>query len=278
MGTRGLYGFRKNGIDKTTYNHWDSYPSWLGLKVADFCCNHSMEDLHKICDGIILVDRDSAPTEKQINDCINNGFCDLEVGNQSTTDWYCLLRNCQGDLESLASHKDSAYMINYCHFIKESLWCEYAYIINLDDGVLEYWEGFQKQPQEGNRYGTEPSDDYYPCKLILTFPLDGITNPEQIIKMMELGNNVDQFKEIMEQYSQFNLTLVEASELGSRTILSIWDSLHNAVDCEARKNGCLDDDNKEDFNYELYGEDMLKCDKYFKFESSGRIIRYEITK
>jgi len=30
MGTRGAYGFRKNGIDKVTYNHFDSYPEQLG--------------------------------------------------------------------------------------------------------------------------------------------------------------------------------------------------------------------------------------------------------
>ena len=35
MGTRGLYGFRKNGIDKLTYNHLDSYPDWLGKKVVE---------------------------------------------------------------------------------------------------------------------------------------------------------------------------------------------------------------------------------------------------
>ncbi len=32
MSTRGLYGFRKNEQDKTTYNHSDSYPDWLGRK------------------------------------------------------------------------------------------------------------------------------------------------------------------------------------------------------------------------------------------------------
>lgn len=30
MSTRGIYGFRKNGEDKLTYNHYDSYFSYLG--------------------------------------------------------------------------------------------------------------------------------------------------------------------------------------------------------------------------------------------------------
>ena len=36
MGTRGLYGFRKNGVDKVTYNHWDSYPDGLGKQILRF--------------------------------------------------------------------------------------------------------------------------------------------------------------------------------------------------------------------------------------------------
>ena len=45
MSTRGLYGIRKNGVDKCTYNHSDSYPSWLGRKVLEFCANNTIENL-----------------------------------------------------------------------------------------------------------------------------------------------------------------------------------------------------------------------------------------
>ena len=40
MGTRGLYGFRKNGVDKVTYNHYDSYPEYLGRNILEFIRNH----------------------------------------------------------------------------------------------------------------------------------------------------------------------------------------------------------------------------------------------
>lgn len=33
MGTRGMYGFYRNGVTKATYNHFDSYPEWLGKKL-----------------------------------------------------------------------------------------------------------------------------------------------------------------------------------------------------------------------------------------------------
>ncbi len=187
MGTRGSYGFRKNGVDKLTYNHWDSYPDYLGRKVVEFCMNHSVEEMKKIFDIIYMVDESDIPTEKQIKECIDNGFSDFSVSSGKSTDWYCLLRNCQGDLECLANIKPNsyAYMINNNDFITDSLFCEYAYIINLDDEVLEFYEGFQKEPQVGNRYGNEEIRGYYPCKLTLTIPLSEIYDVNKIIQMME---------------------------------------------------------------------------------------------
>lgn len=88
--------------------------------------------------------------------------------------------------------KESCVLIDGIDFIKDSLFCEYAYIINLDDEVLEFWKGFQKTPQKGNRYGTESykpyegcSHEYYPCKLSLTFPLKEIDDADKIVEMME---------------------------------------------------------------------------------------------
>ena len=33
MGTRGLLGFIIKGKKKGSYNHWDSYPSGLGMEI-----------------------------------------------------------------------------------------------------------------------------------------------------------------------------------------------------------------------------------------------------
>ena len=276
MGTRGLYGFRKNGIDKTTYNHFDSYPDWLGRNVIEFCKNHSVHEMNNIFDKIIMVDRDNTPTEEQINECIKNGCSDFSVSTGQKTDWYCLLRNCQGDLECLARAENHAYMEDNRNFIKDSLFCEYAYIINLDDEVLEFYEGFQKHPQNDNRYGTEPNDDgYYPCKLSLIFSLNEIDNIDKIVKMMELGADADDIYETMELTSDYDLTSEEAREVGDKKIISIWDCIEDAAEAEARNLGYLTDDNERYFNLELYGEDMLENGNYMELEDSGRVIYYE---
>jgi len=175
MSTRGLYGFRKNGVDKTTYNHFDSYPSGLGETVVRFCMTHSADSMRDMFDKIILVTENVPPTEEQINRCVSAGWYNGDVSTQTTHEWYCLLRELQGELDKLYEayeNDDPIYMIDDHTFIQDSLFCEHAYIINLDTGMLEYWQGFQHEPQLGNRYGEERDGKYYPCALMCEFPLD----------------------------------------------------------------------------------------------------------
>lgn len=182
MSTRGLYGFRKGGIDKTTYNHSDSYPEWLGEKISKFCAAVTPEQMSAFFDRIIMVDEESTPTKEQQDYCTAAGWYNPYVGEKSPAHWYNLLRELQGNMAELdkavRSDKDF-YMIDSSEFIKDSLFCEYAYIVNLDTGMLEFWKGWQKVPQEGNRYGVEPRMEeglrdvtkYYPCRLALEIPL-----------------------------------------------------------------------------------------------------------
>ena len=191
MSTMGLYGFRKNGQDKTTYNHGDSYPDWLGKEIVNFCHNNSVATIRKICDNIEMINKNIPPTKEQIKLCVDAGFYDSSVGSQSKEDWYCLLRGLQGNLEELkknALDKGKVFMLDNHDFIKDSMLCEYAYIINLDTEKLEFWIGFQQSPQKSNRYGETP-DAYgcYPCRLAAEFPLQKINDPDEIVHIM---NNI----------------------------------------------------------------------------------------
>lgn len=136
MGTRGLIGFRRGGVDKLTYNHFDSYPEYLGEKVLQFIVQYR-EELDSIFDKIVLVNETDKPTQEQIEACKN--YTNLGVSTGSCEDWYCLLRNAQGDLSCYAN--GLKYMIDNHDFINDTLFCEYAYIINLDTKCLEYYGG-----------------------------------------------------------------------------------------------------------------------------------------
>lgn len=178
MGTRGCYGFRKNGMDKLTYNHFDSYPDCLGHTMVKFCKATSISELNEIFDKLILVNESAKPTAEQIKEC--KQYYDGNVSRKTVEDWYCLLRNAQGDLD--AYKNGLKYMIDNCGFIKDSLWCEYAYIINLDTEELEFWVGDQDKPDIYNRYGVERDGNYYPCKMMASYPLATISLNEYSVQ------------------------------------------------------------------------------------------------
>lgn len=191
MGTRGCYGFRKNGADKLTYNHFDSYPDGLGTNMVKFCKETSIDEMHEIFDRLILVSRDVPPTKEQIVECI--GYYDGRVSERKPEDWYCLLREAQG--EPTTYKRGLRYMIDDNDFIKDSLFCEYAYIINLDTNCLEFWLGFQHDFDIDNRYGTEPMHGkYYPCKMMSEYPLESMIDQsvEEIIKDMEKNSGYEE--------------------------------------------------------------------------------------
>jgi hypothetical protein len=178
MGTRGIYGFHKNGTDKLTYNHWDSYPVGLGKDIIEFLRQTSIKELNTIFDQIILVDEDSKPTPEIIKECIQ--YADLRVANRSNYNWYCLLRKTQGDLNCY--RYGLQYMIDSKEFIKDSLFCEWGYIINLDTNMLEIYKGFRERPNSyNNRYGINNPQElaqidkhYYACEPVVCFDLDNI--------------------------------------------------------------------------------------------------------
>lgn len=178
MGTRGCYGFRKNGADKLTYNHFDSYPDCLGHTMVKFCKATSISELNEIFDKLILVNESAKPTAEQIKEC--KQYYDGNVSRKTVEDWYCLLRNAQGDLD--AYKNGLKYMIDNCGFIKDSLWCEYAYIINLDTEELEFWVGDQDKSDIYNRYGVERDGNYYPCKMMASYPLATISLNEYSVQ------------------------------------------------------------------------------------------------
>jgi hypothetical protein len=171
MSTRGIYGIRKNNVDKTTYNHSDSYPSGLGVQVVEFFADADLVKLGEVFDSIQLVKHDDIVTE-DIAETIPAELSNFEVnGGQKT--FYCYLRNAQGELSAYL--KGLKYMIDKHDFIADSLFCEWGYIVNLDTGKLEVWQGYQKSPTEGNRYGVTPNEDgYYPCKMVAEFTQEEI--------------------------------------------------------------------------------------------------------
>jgi hypothetical protein len=171
MSTRGFYGMRKNGVLKGSYNHSDSYPSYLGAALAKEIWKNRRNNLFFFAKGferVELVKNDSEPTKAQIAKCLKAGVVNKGVGNQSENDWYCLLREAQG---SLVKAIELGVMIDGQEFLKDSLFCEWAYILDIDKKKLEVYRGFQssgkKETLTRKDGSTYEQTKYDPVKLLI---------------------------------------------------------------------------------------------------------------
>ncbi len=148
MSTRGYYGIKKKGELKGAYNHFDSYPSGLGKDLVETINGIKKGDrlnvLSETFDYIELIDSNIAPTQEQKDTCVKANVVDLNVSNRSLDDWYCLLRKLQGNLSSYIN-KVVPYMENGNDFIDDTLFCEWAYIINLDTNKFEVIYGWNNR-------------------------------------------------------------------------------------------------------------------------------------
>lgn len=179
MSTRGAFGFRIDGKDFIAYNHSDSYPSGLGVEfvaeVVALLKKHGA-NLAANVRRIKLVSEAAPPTAEDI--AALKPFTRLDVSKQSTSDWYCLLREAQG---SLTAALESGYMLDNHTFLAGSLFCEYAYILNLDSGKVEFYKGFNKDKDAAGRYAAlfdkpdhRETVEYYGVALVGEFPMKRI--------------------------------------------------------------------------------------------------------
>ena len=128
------------------YNHWDSYPSGLGKDLIEQLIRllekYTIDELVELIDNLKIVNDDITPTEEEIEKLkkysdigtMMNGKLFVKLGTGKLTDWYCLLRKCQGSIETViesgyahaVSHPNMADAIEY----SENSWTEFYYTLD----------------------------------------------------------------------------------------------------------------------------------------------------
>lgn len=195
MGTRGSLGFIVKDKEYLGYNHFDSYPDGLGRDVLNFITEINKEDgwqqFKENASKVVQLEGNRV-TDTNIQEKYKK-YSNLNVSDRTLEDPYCLFREIQNTWmnEIYKGELEHFYFKN--NFIKDSLFCEYAYIINLDTMKLEFYDGFQKDIQKFNRFGETPNQDgYYPCRLVCVFDL--ITTRDKI----DVDNIIQKMNQICE--------------------------------------------------------------------------------
>jgi len=78
-------------------------------------------------------------------------------------------------------------MIDNLSFMFNSLFCEFAYVINLDTEMLEIYFGWQREKGIGRYVGNSANKGYWGVSLVKEYPLNNIPYNwlEEVNKILE---------------------------------------------------------------------------------------------
>jgi hypothetical protein len=187
MGTRGFITFAADGENKTTYNHFDSYPSGLGADALAWARTAAadLDAAREVVRALRVVTDDDQPTDEDVERL--REFADFEVDRKywdgekyiprERPSWYQLLRRTQGEPAEMLR---AGVIADASGFPADSLFAEWGYVIDLTAEVFEVYEGFQTHPHKRGRFAEmQPErDGYYPVRLRRSWPLADLPTDE----------------------------------------------------------------------------------------------------
>ena len=189
MGTRHMIAVVNNGKYRVAqYGQWDGYPSGQGVGVLEFLTNGNLEALKRNTLKCSFISNDEY--EKLTKD-----YSDKDA-DKFFNKYPQFSRDTGSDILSLIANADEGLKLwDDYNFAADSLFCEWAYVIDFDKNTFEVYEGFNQTPLEAHerffgmvceRYANKKSSDvYHPVKLKKVFSLLDLPTTEEFLLELE---------------------------------------------------------------------------------------------
>ncbi len=215
MGTRNLTMVISNKETKVAqYGQFDGYPEGQGFTILKFLRRVNLEKFKKRVNELrFSTDEDI----KEINDYlasigVKTDWLDTEQAEKYNKKYGWLSRETAGLILPLimgnsiresnfttGKYTKKSYKVRFLqdnsNFAADSLFCEWAYVIDLDNGTFEVYKGFNKKPLGKNqrfrymqdlnlhlRKGELKPADYYPVRRLATFKLNNLPTFNKFLK------------------------------------------------------------------------------------------------
>lgn len=170
MGTRNLTVVVVNKKVKVAqYAQWDGYLSGQGKTIFDFIENKmNLSKFKKALKNCKFI------SEKEIKQTWTNCGADpesdlvsMDISDKHSKEYPGLSRGSGAKVLDLIQSGEVTELNNNFDFGADSLFCEFAYVLDLDNKVLEIYKGFNKGKAKGRFSRIKAKDqDYSPVTLV----------------------------------------------------------------------------------------------------------------
>lgn len=172
MGTRHLIAVQIDGDYKIAqYGQWDGYPDGQGASVIDFLNSADLEAFKAKLRAVTWITKDQIET--------------VNATPNWTSVYPHLSRDAGAEILTMVLNSDKPIFLQDTRgFAGDSLFCEWAYVIDFDKGTFEIFKGFNQQPTPADsRFPSgaewlEKSTKYQPVALVQTYQLDCLPSKE----------------------------------------------------------------------------------------------------
>ena len=187
MGTRNLTAVYIDGEYKIAqYGQWDGYPEGQGKTTLYFARKLADENFRREFSEKVMACR--WITEEEI-DAINAKIKSGEIKDW-TRQYPELWRDAGAEILQMVMDRGGLALQNDIEFAADSLFCEWAWVIDLDKNTFEGFSGFNENPlAEDERFAflisKEPErtgrTHYCAIKLVKAYNLDDLPSDEQFL-------------------------------------------------------------------------------------------------
>lgn len=193
MGTRHLTAvYYKGGYRVAQYGQWDGYPSGQGYTVLRFL---QIADLDAFRTQVLKTKWISSKEGRDLLIAYgadpDGDLVSVEIVNRIRKDHPELSRDTgAGILELVLNSKADPILLNdSLDFAADSLFCEWAYVIDLDANTFEVYKGFNEHPlAETDRFHDlkrDETSEYYPVKMVHKWPLDSLPSLDHMVTVCD---------------------------------------------------------------------------------------------
>lgn len=193
MGTRHLICVVSDGDYRIAqYGQWDGYPEGQGASILEFLKSSMAEPLKKNLENCTwltnaeyekLWEEFGVDTKQEMIDYnVYQDFCNKHPELSRDTGARIL--------EMVAGATGKIKLQNSLDFSRDSLFCEWAYVIDFDKNTFEVYQGFNETPlDESERFYTagqkEDENGMYPVKIVESFDLSNLPSMKEFLEKCE---------------------------------------------------------------------------------------------